>query len=761
MFTNVSTIDPNYLKINRAKDFSFFNFKGNNTTFDGGGSLAGLLNYSKTPSEVLTEKSVFKYSANGVNGQNDFFGYSLNLTNSFKGATRTLQFKIKSVNAIDSDISAHVKIVGGTRDGYVYNKLLKAASAATINSLAFDVPSDATSLKYGFKNNSTTTTLQFFVDDIALGYKAFDYVNNVQQETWLIESAQNAMTTLGDYQFPVSPTVLKNGVNSSQTDFALNSNIIYHDRSNAGQSRFYATKDCRVKIRIGSPNMGINSGVYIGHSGRSYLGGTSTSITGYFGEVNAVIFMKAGEYFHTGTATGTTSSTADILRLSIESTIVSDQIIQLGNSNNDWQVYTPTTQGFGTISNVNLYWKKDKSNLLIKGYFTAGIVTNDEARVGLPLSLLPLAGPTGLKTLVGQWGNDSASTNGVPRLIAETAKSYLMFTVGTSNYLTSANASGFIGNSVRISIDAVIPIQGWSDAPPIFSLPVSAQQDFYIEAAGNAGQVITANVTDIPFIATTQNNLTWDGSGFTAPISGNYEVSGFILGTAIQTSNQFNIYINGVVDKLLFANPASSSQWHFNYKGYLAAGQRLSIRSTGNTLTVSNNTISHYIKITRLNGKNDSVCVGEVAKNLIATIEYRGNGTRVTLTTTPIAMPLTTVKGESQIVSILSNQFTLQAGEFEVDWSFMHHFASGASATNHYIYNVTDGVEVNRGMPSYTNNLSAYLHLKGTPTRLSLASQKVFELRVLSNSGVNYIGDSFPAPNDMQGFIKVTKLLGV
>ena len=128
------------------------------------------------------------------------------------------------------------------------------------------------------------------------------------------------------------------------------------------------------------------------------------------------------------------------------------------------------------------------------------------------------------------------------------------------------------------------------------------EKQFFIEAAGNAGQSVTT-AQDIPFIATTQNNLTWDGSGFTAPISGNYEVFGSVhLGTAIE-------FVQGYVNNILVRDNMGSrivagvtGSFLFSGKVYLAAGQRFSLRFANASQTLINTPTRHYLSITRLNG---------------------------------------------------------------------------------------------------------------------------------------------------------------
>jgi hypothetical protein len=742
-------LDPSYFKVWRAYEGIMPSITANNATFGGAGAMLGQASLSTTTSEILTKNKVYKYSANGVNGQNDFFAFQTTFTgNSFKNNTRTLQFKLQTVNAIDSDVSAHVKIVGGTRDGYVYSKLLKAASAGAINSLAFDVPSDATSLIYGFKNNSTTTTLQFFVDDISLGYKAFDYINNVSQQG-SFQKWGDGSVSMGSYFF------LFSNITNSGSEIYTISTVSSH-------TRFTFLKKATVNASFSmalTPNAGTPE---IYKNGVQLAPGTTNS-SGNYSHASANVIVDVGDYIEFYYGQVATTNTSKGFTLNAEA--VSDAILQSWADGTEWKALTYTevnaltgNQGLGTFTAGGVEWMKGKDGLLhYKGKLAVGTPSASEARIPYPAGLIA-ADTTKIPSiqlggLVIQAANGAFSYN----TLVEPSMGY--FTIGYqasgSSALTKATGSGVFSVGAVISFNFTVPIAGWSSLPTIVSLPISAQQDYFIEAAGNAGQAITANVTDIPFIATTQNNLTWDGSGFTAPISGNYEVVGSCYTSTI-SSPVFYACINTVQTKLIGFQVGSTGIINLAGKVYLTAGQRFSLRcDTG--FTCQNNAIRHTLSITRLNGKNDSVCVGEVAKNLIANVQYRGNGTRTTLSSTPVAVPLTTVKGDTQIVSIAVNQFTLKAGEYEISWQLTIAIDAATNASSK-IYNVTDDSDVEYASILYLLNSMA--NQNGT-TKINIASQKTFELRAYS-AGTAYIGQNGnTAPNDLNGSIKITKILGV
>lgn len=52
-----------------------------------------------------------------------------------------------------------------------------------------------------------------------------------------------------------------------------------------------------------------------------------------------------------------------------------------------WAAYTPTTQGFGTITSANFFWRRVNDTLEVKGSFVAGTTTATTAQVSLPSGL--------------------------------------------------------------------------------------------------------------------------------------------------------------------------------------------------------------------------------------------------------------------------------------------------------------------------------------------------------------------------------------
>lgn len=93
---------------------------------------------------------------------------------------------------------------------------------------------------------------------------------------------------------------------------------------------------------------------------------------------------------------------------------------------------------------------------------------------------------------------------------------------------------------------------------------------------------------------------------------------------------------------------------------------------------------------------------------------------------------LNTVEGDSSIVSLLSNQFTLQAGTYEIEV-----YAPAASVDNNKakLRNITDSTDTIIGNSNYTNttdnNAVPTSKIVGT---FSISSAKVFEIQHRSSA---------------------------
>lgn len=126
--------------------------------------------------------------------------------------------------------------------------------------------------------------------------------------------------------------------------------------------------------------------------------------------------------------------------------------------------WTPTFTGFGTVSAVTAYSWRVGSELFFEVTFTAGTVTNTEARVSIGYN-----GTDGNVTSVSTYptlavcGSGVSDTNvGAYYPLIEASKTYFTFgQAGSTAGLVKRNASAVFNNSSTLSIKGSIRINGW------------------------------------------------------------------------------------------------------------------------------------------------------------------------------------------------------------------------------------------------------------------------------------------------------------
>lgn len=134
----------------------------------------------------------------------------------------------------------------------------------------------------------------------------------------------------------------------------------------------------------------------------------------------------------------------------------------------DWATYTPTTQGFGTISAAFFESRRNGPYQEIRGKFTMGTVTSSEGRIGLASGTVDsIAVPSMQKVGDAIWDSNAALQFVI---IANGGNSYLNY-----NYIATGNASssfapqnGDFAFSVgqTLFFKAAVPITGWSSYGP-------------------------------------------------------------------------------------------------------------------------------------------------------------------------------------------------------------------------------------------------------------------------------------------------------
>ena len=184
-------------------------------------------------------------------------------------------------------------------------------------------------------------------------------------------------------------------------------------------------------------------------------------------------------------------------------------------------------------------------------------------------------------------------------------------TVSTTNCVTTATDSKwglykipFVmgATSQGVSIASTGSVTGTVYVDDAFVGAVDLKQDIssfatILNAEGNGGTSVTANVTNITFNEITDTTNSWNGTTFTIPETGTYAITAGVQFT-VSASKYIAIYINGTVYRTL--SDVSVLTTPFNkgdYVGKFTKGDIISIRSSGTgTLT---NVVDHFLTISQ------------------------------------------------------------------------------------------------------------------------------------------------------------------
>jgi len=137
----------------------------------------------------------------------------------------------------------------------------------------------------------------------------------------------------------------------------------------------------------------------------------------------------------------------------------------------DWVSYTPTFNGFGTTTGVEMWWRRAGDSIQIRGRWTNGTPTAAEARVGLPAGLTTDSAKLVTIQKVGDFtqGTSYAAAHD-QQMLGEPGVTYLTFGLesATQAGLTKQNGN-FFGTGAVMSVNAVVPIVGWSSSAQVVS----------------------------------------------------------------------------------------------------------------------------------------------------------------------------------------------------------------------------------------------------------------------------------------------------
>lgn len=136
------------------------------------------------------------------------------------------------------------------------------------------------------------------------------------------------------------------------------------------------------------------------------------------------------------------------------------------DSRHHWVNYTPSnTQGFGTVSSVALQFRRNGADIEIRGDFTSGTITADEAQLSLPNSLT-IASTSSNPQPAGFFFRAVSSLQSMGTILATSGDAFFNFGLYVNNAssapLTVRGGTSLFGSSETIAFTAKAPVAEWA-----------------------------------------------------------------------------------------------------------------------------------------------------------------------------------------------------------------------------------------------------------------------------------------------------------
>ena len=453
--------------------------------------------------DSLSEKSL-KYIPSGTSAESFFCGASdITFYKRQKGKTCSISFYY-TYDGADDDFTVQVKDNAGTILTSS-SDLLKSTSTSKKFVTTFTIPSGATSLQWGIKKTTDAENLSAYkliIDDVEMSQDPFVEANLLEDEIICRvansdESSSPQIYTEGDGYVKVtvfnSPvTHLGGGWDSSTNQYTIPETGYYDINFEIGVGE--VTADANMTQLVGVLGIGNDSSSVTNSSIASQIKDSPQAEDHLAVKVisNATYFTKGQviEFrFFVALATGKQAKIKAETYFTIAKRRDSNtkHIITPAKSNlTDWATYDLTTQGFGTISGHDAQWRRVGDSMEIRGTFTAGTPTSDEARIGLPDGYTIDDSINNNKFSVGRGYRENSSSN--------TSKHYNVLAKGGTTYLNLAflhyhgaqnphaqlNGGNLVSSSPNETVHfyATVPIKGWGaeDHNFLAALPMTKWQ---------------------------------------------------------------------------------------------------------------------------------------------------------------------------------------------------------------------------------------------------------------------------------------------
>lgn len=449
---------------------------------------------------------------------------------------------------------------------------------------------------------------------------------------------------------------------------------------------------------------------------------------------------------------GTTSAAAYAIKFDNINVLPTTYVY--GTPITDWSSYTPTFNGSPTVASVTFWSRRAGDSLQVMGAFQLTAVNASTTALTIPSGLSIDTAKVGSSrkfvlgecTRIYQTGTETSLTKHVAAYNTGFLNQIFIASTGVSQNLGQNAWNGLFVNNDWVTVEATIPIAGWSS-----SVQMSDNADTRVV---DCVVTTTANITGTAGSAFVFPTVTKDSHGaynsstgvYTIPVAGDYQIHGTGLYNNVGDIN-CNIQVNGSFNNNLTTTDTARSKSGSMLIPNLKAGDTIKlVPDVNRNLLFSAGNYIPTLAIVKISGPESIAATENVNMKC-----YSTNGQSfANNTTTKVQLPTKAFDSHGGFDNITNYRYTVPtSGVYDIYCQVT--LTSGTSGTIRVAYVYKNGSEVaanyiNSGV-SGTNGVSISYSDKAI-------AGDYYEFFFFHNSGGAILGDT----TAQRTFMKINKV---